>query len=158
MGILNCFTINCSEMTYQLVLNVQGSDGTCAGLEPNNSAEAIEYAIRFDTSREGHWIPIILSYYDNAETNSMTSINIVRGYQTPTVKEPSDKFIERVNVCGDALLSGAVQFRWMGTADLDGFNRFRSDMWALAMVTAIYITANERVTLIQENFNTNTLK
>ena len=138
-------------------MDVSGLDSTCDG--PEGLPEAIEFAIRNDTSRDGHWIPLRLSYYDNETFGS--SIEIVRGYQVLANKWPLFWFTEKVNICGDTLQSNEIQFRWMGTAGPDAPDErtvFRQDMWALAGVTATYITENETNTLIQDHFGTGSLK
>lgn len=140
-------------------MDVQSLDSTCDG--PEGLPEAIEFAIRNNTSRDGRWIPLRLSYHENDTSSNMSSIEVVRGYQVLANKWPCFLFTEEVNICGDALLSDEIQFRWMGTALPDGPDDrtvFRQDIWALSSVTATYITENETITLIQDIFDSSSLK
>ena len=149
----------CSEVTYQLILHVTGPglflQLLCDGIE--ESREAIEFSIRGDDSRDGRWIPLMLSYYD-ASVASTNSTTVVRGYKILVQFGQDASTTVNIVVCGDVLLTNEVQFRWMGTANLNQFNLFRSDMWALASVNAVLITQDERITLLQDNFGGNTLE
>ena len=133
------------------------TDSVCGGLETVKE-EAIEFAIRNDTSSNGHWIPLRLSYYDSSSVNKVTNTETVRGYKILSSKWPQPKFFETATICGDVLLSNEVQFRWMGSANVDVFNYFRSDMWALATVSVTWFTDDETIPFVKENFGSNKLK
>ena len=139
-----------SEVSYRLILNVSGQD-SCNGIE--QPREAIEFSIR--SGGEGRWIPLMLSYNeDGVASNSSTEI--VRGYEVPIQFGQDTTF--GVIICGDALLTNEVQFRWMGTADVETDRLFISDMWALAQVDAYLVTLNGLFILLQDHFGGKILK
>ena len=142
-------------MSYQLILDVSGP-GPCSGIELPR--EAIEFSMRSDSSRDGRWIPLELSYYDDNAAISTTSTEIVRGYEIPAQSGPDATSTGDVTICGDMLNTNEVQFRWMGTADVETNRLFVSDMWALARVTASLVTPNKTFVLIQDHFGGKTLK
>ncbi len=67
---------------------------------------------------------------------------------------------KQVSICGDLLGTGEVQFRWMGTAFIDGAGEMTesSDTWALSNVTANLITENDDVSLFEDSFGSEVLK
>ena len=146
-----------SEVTYELILDVSG-ENLCDGID--ESREAIEFSIRSDASLDGRWIPLRLSYYDDSvATTTSGSTTVVRGYEVPVQFGQDASSTSSVTICGDRLFANAneVQFRWMGTANVESDNTYRSDVWALASVNAVLITRpNETITLIQDTFGGNT--
>ena len=146
-------------MTYQLILDVSSpTDDRCDGLDfptgGDRSREAIEFAMRDVTSSDGHWIPIWLSYYVNF-LNVGTSFETVRGYQVIADRSPSPIITQTIAICGETLSDDSeVQFRWIGSADMDTGNYFRQDMWALASVN---VTVDGSV-LFSETFGNSILK
>ena len=145
-------------MSYGLYLDLPIADG-CRGVE--YPEEAIEFAIRTDTSNDDHWIPLRLSYFrdlpDATPTIYMDTTQ-VRGYSVSTYRHLTAFVQEQVVICDDLLNTSSVQFRWMGTAILPNSGRLRQTVWALASVTAVSVTSDENITLIQETFNRDSLK
>ena len=129
-----------SVVSYQLILDVSSpTDEMCDGLDfptgGDRSREAIEFAMRDATSSDGHWIPLRLNYYTNNFLDVGSSFETVRGYQVTAQRSPSPIITETIAICGETLSDDSeVQFRWMGSADMDTGNYFRQDMWALASV------------------------
>ena len=147
-------------MSYQLILDIVFNlfgIFVCDGIE--ESREGIEFSIRSKlNTTESHWIPLKLSYFRHSSP-STSSTTVVRGYEIPVQFGRDSSPTNYVRICGDVLLTNEVQFRWMGTADLENGDNFRSDVWALANVNAVFITPeNERVTLIHDTFGENILK
>ena len=147
-------------MSYQLILDVSSpTDEMCDGLEfpadGDRSREAIEFAMRDATSSDGHWIPIWLSYYVNSFFEVGSSNETVRGYQVRAKRSPSPTITETIAICGETLSDDSeVQFRWMGSADMDTSNYFRQDIWALASVN---VTVDGSM-LFSETFGNSTLE
>ena len=150
-----------SEMSYQLILDVLNQDA-CVGIENQDMcdgveglSEAIEFSMRNDI--HDHWIPLRLTYH-NIDIDDIRKTD-VRGYKTAVHIESSPITTDqRVNICGDMLLTRELRFRWVGTVNCDRSLTHRTDMWALASVNATLITQDENISLIQDNFGGNTLK
>ena len=131
-------------------------DPDCSGVE--DQYEAIEFAIRTDTSENGRWIPLRLSFHSNY--SQPVPPEIVRGYTVPVYGYTMDVVQEVILICGEALETSEIQFRWMGSAhgDMNPLHSFRSDIWALTSVYAYLQGENGSVTLIEESFGRSTLK
>ena len=152
---LSCFN---SVMSYGLYLDSPNAGG-CSGVE--YPEEAIEFAMRTDTSSDGRWIPLRLSYFRNLDVTPaiFMSTTQVRGYNVSAYRHITAFVQEQVVICDDLLNTSSVQFRWMGTVTLPRTGRLRSDVWALASVTVVLVNpADENITLIQEEFNSDSLK
>ena len=148
-------------MSYQLILDVSSpTDDRCDGLDfttgGDRSREAIEFAMRDATSSDGDWIPLWLSYYVNNIFDATSTFETVRGYQQITTgRSVSPIITETVAICGETLSEDSeIQFRWMGSADMDTGNYFRQDMWALASVN---VTVDGSI-LFSETFGNSALK
>ena len=148
-------------MSYQLILDVSSpTDDRCGGLDfqtgEDRSREAIEFAMRDVTSSDGHWIPLLLSSYVNDIFDVGSSLPTVRGYQQITAERSLSPIItQTIAICGETLSNDSqVQFRWMGSADMDTGNYFRQDMWALASVN---VTVDGSI-LFSETFGSSTLE
>lgn len=172
-------------MSYQLVLDIAGTNrDRCGGV--TGEREAIEFAVRNSSRGDAPWIPLRISFHgegaDSADRSDDTggsrgrsdshsadsadgtegissAYTISRGYSVPAVGRLDAMITEHVNICGD-LLQGAreVQFRWMGTAELKGKERQRSDIWALASVSATLFVGNETVEIFRESFGGSDIK
>ena len=147
-------------VSYQLILDVSSpTDEMCDGLEfpagGDRSREAIEFAMRDATSSDGHWIPLQLSYYGSNFLDVGSSFETVRGYQVIADRSSSPTITQTIPICGETLSDDSeVQFRWMGSADMDVGNYFRQDMWALASVN---VTVDGSI-LFSETFGNSTLE
>jgi len=132
-------------------------DRNCLGVI--DIEEGVEFSMRNDTSQNGHWIPLRLSYHSSSPGDILSTTNI-RGYSIPTFRTNRAVVEQQVSVCGDTLHTNGVQFRWMGSTDMGtDVSRVSRDMWALANVTAILVRTNEtREVLLEERFGGNTLK
>ena len=129
-------------VTYGLLLDVDTSK--CDGIGGDSDNEYIEFAMRNNTNG-GPWIPLQLSYHDT----SIPPTRVVRGYNVSTSITSSTSVVQHtVYICGDILRTSQVQFRWMGTAELEQVinRRPRNDIWALANVDATLIDANNETT------------
>ena len=146
-----------SDVSYQLVLDAStcnSSDSHCKRSEDN----FIEYAMRTNSSSDAPWIPLQLTSYDSTDEISGISsdknpiINI-RGYNV-TFYLRKDKIVtESVYICGGLLHDvQEIQFRWMATS--------YSGMctWALANVTANFVSKSIQKILFQDTFSSDTLK
>ena len=146
-------------VSYGLYLDLPHADG-CRGVEYRE--EAIEFAIRTDTSSDGHWIPLRLSYFrdlPDATPAIYISTTQIRGYNVSAYRHLTAFVHEQVVIYHDLLNISSVQFRWMGTANLPSNGRLRRDVWALASVTAVLVNpADENITLIREEFNSDNLR
>lgn len=143
--------------------------------------EAIEFAVRTNSSSDdAAWIPLRISFHDDGSyaggngngdgnddsrsdsRNSDEGISyarIIRGYTVPTTAQLDSIVTEHVTICGDLLRDAReIQFRWMGTAELEGKERERSDIWALASVSATLFVANESETIIEDTFGRSNIK
>ena len=146
-------------MSYGLYLDLPAAGhGRCKGVE--YPEEAIEFAMRTDTSSDGRWIPLRLSYFRDLDVTPAIYMDTtqVRGYSVSTYRHLTAFVQEQVVICDDLLNTSSVQFRWMGTAILPNSGRLRQNVWALASVTAVSVTSDENITLIQETFNRDSLK
>ena len=140
----------CSEISYQLILEVNGDD--CSGV--SNLIEAIEFAVRTNDL----WIPLRISCYGICGSGT-TSIT-VRGYNVSvsTTTSPETNVTEEVFICGHLLEHAEdIQFRWMGTTGNFPVAA-RLDIWALSEVTAMLIRDNQTSILFEERFGTVVLK
>ena len=147
-----------SVMSYGLYLDLPIAD-RCSGVEYRE--EAIEFAIRTDTSNDDHWIPLRLSYFrdlPHATPAIYMDTTQVRGYNVSAYRHITAFVQEQVVICDDLLNTSSVQFRWMGTVDLPMKDRLRQNVWALASVTVVLVTSDENNTLIQEEFNSDSFK
>lgn len=135
-----CFILR--EVSYQLV--VDGISDDCDGIESPD--EAIEFALRTTS----HWIPLRITYGAEGGT-------LVRGYTVQTTSRTSGlKVMVHVYICGDLLYNiSEIQFRWMGTADLDSESKERDDVWALGNVTVNLIVENQTLKIFRDSFGTN---
>ena len=121
-------------VNYGLINQFEGPNDNCRGIE---DGEAIEFAMRNDTSGSGVWTPLQI-----LAERQLTPV--IRGYNL------SDSVIIRrsttgaeqntVYICGDILQTSEVQFRWMGSANF--FRRPSHDMWALTNVNVTLIDNN----------------
>ena len=142
-----------SEVSFEL--DLQPTGGSCDGIQ--DLAEAIEFSMR--TGDNSPWVPLQLNYF-SSEGNA-TSTEVVRGYSVfavgSTLTTPTTQL---VFICGDMLLTGNVQFRWMGTAMPDnGETEEREDAWTLHNVVAYFVNEdNETVTLFEDTFENEVLK
>ena len=145
-----------SDVSYQLILDVvNNNQDMCDGVE--NLDEAIEFSMLNET--DGQWIPLRLTYHDSDIDDIIQETNeTVRGYETTVRIAQSPNTTEQVSICGDMLNTSEVRFRWVGNADRERRKTDRADIWALASVTAILITQDENVSLIQDSFGGNILK
>ena len=147
----------CRDVSYQLVLNVNSSsDSQCGGRSRFN--EAIEFAMRTSSSSDAPWIPLQLTYDDTGgDGGPSDGIAIIRGYNVTAHLSDDEIVTESVHICGVLLQDvQEVQFRWMGTSEVDG--RVSERMWALANVTASFINENESIPIFQDTFGSDTLK
>ena len=144
-------------MSYGLYLDLPSAGG-CKGVEYRE--EAIEFAMRTNTSNDGRWIPLRLSYFRDLDVTPAIFMDTiqVRGYNVPTYRHLTAFVQEQVVMCNDLIDTSSVQFRWMGTVNLRSNGKLRFDVWALASVTAVLVTSDENITLIQETFNSDSLK
>ena len=141
-------------MSYQLILDVNSPSGQCDGID--TALEAIELSIRNDSTSNRHWVPLQLTYYDDSAVSDTSTLEMLRGYDIPVHQSSTNMTTDHVSICGDVLLSNEVQFRWIGTAQLEG--SFASDMWALASVNATLITQDDTATLIHDIFGGDALE
>ena len=143
-----------SEIVYGLLLSVEhiGSD-SCDGVD-GGDAEYIEFAMRNNTNG-GPWIPLQLNYHDT----SIPPTRVIRGYNVSASTTSSTSVVQHtVHICGDFLHTSQVQFRWMGTAELEQDvgtmqRRPSNDIWALANVNATLIdNDNETTSILEDGF------
>lgn len=128
--------------------------------------EAIEFAVRTSSSSDFPWIPLRISYGiadsrkpSKGSNGGSSHTRTVRGYTVPTVGRRASRVSEHVAVCGDVLRDASeIQLRWMGTAELKGKERERSDIWALASVTATLFVGNQTEKIFEDSFGSNSLK
>ena len=129
------------------------SDSQCGGSSEHN---VIEFAIR--TNLDASWIPLQLNTY--GITIDVSSGIAIRGYNV-SIHLSEDKIVtESVHICGDLLHDvQEVQFRWMATSTYTADNgNVRSEMWALANVTANLVIESEIIQIFQDTFGSDTLK
>ena len=63
---------------------------------------------------------------------------------------------ESVHICGDLLCDiSEVQFRWLGSVNV---SQVKTDMWALANVSANLIIGNKSIEIFRDTFGSDTLK
>ena len=107
------------------------------------------------TNLDTPWIPLQVNIYSITD---VIPIVTVRGYNVP-IDLSEDKIVtESVHICGDLLHDvQEVQFRWMATSK-PGSVIVRSEMWALANVTANLVIESESIPIFQDTFGSDTLK
>ena len=130
------------------------SDSQCGG---SSKFSVIEFAMR--TNLDAPWIPLQLNNY-GITNNTSSSSATVRGYNVP-IHLSDDKIVtESVHICGNLLHDvQEVQFRWMATSTYAVDNEtVRSEMWALANVTANLVIESETIQIFQDTFGSDTLK
>ena len=152
------FIFSFSDVSYQLVLDVtSSSDNQCGGSSSFN--EAIEFAMRTNSSSDAPWIPLQLTYDNTGDGGEpRDGIATIRGYNVTAHLSGDEIVTESVHICGDMLLDmQEVQFRWMGTSNLDN-QIVRRKMWALAKVTANLVSESESIPIFQDTFGSDTLK
>lgn len=136
------------EASYQLILDDIMGHG-CDGIERPD--DAIEFAVHTTSS----WIPLRITYGSESDA-------LIRGFTVPATSRgavQSGMVTEHVYICGDLLRDPSeIQFRWMGTADLEMGNRERRDIWALGNVTVNLIVENETTEIFSDSFGTDNLK
>ena len=146
-------------LSYQLVLDVSSSsDNQCGGRSWFN--EAIEFAMRTSSSSDAPWIPLQLTYGNTGGGGRPSDgIATIRGYNVTAHLSEDEIVTESVHICGDLLHDvQEVQFRWMGTSEVDGNGRVRERMWALANVTATLTNEHESIQIINDTFRKNSLE
>ena len=63
---------------------------------------------------------------------------------------------ESVHICGDLLCDiSEVQFRWLGSVKVA---QVKTDMWALANVSANLVIGNNSIEIFRDTFGSDTLK
>lgn len=157
IGRLLNYLFHFSDISYQLVMEFTHYDG-CRGIEIPD--EAIVLYMRNSSSGSAPWIPLQQTYYisgsgsaSGSDTNGMSSIN---GYSVSYSGRTSKTVTESVHICGDLLCDiSEVQFRWLGSVEVSGV---KTDVWALANVTANLIIGNKSMEIFRDTFGSDTLK
>ncbi len=138
-------------MSFQLVLRRL----TCFD-EIDQFEEGVEFSIR--TSLLPHdWIPLKFFFNDRFLPTPTPSMQR-RGYLVPTVfiTEESEEDII-INVCNISTDNISLQFRWLQTSTL--LANAPIDIWLLDNIKISVIdSVQENLTLLEENFDGNTLK
>ena len=141
-----------SDISYQLILDFDTMEG-CSGIR--GRSESIILYMRNSSSGSAPWIPLQMTYHSNDDTNSTIRIN---GYTVPISGRTANTVIESVHICGDLLCDISdheVQFRWLGSVNA---SEVKTEMWALANVSANLIIGNKSIEIFRDTFGSDTLK
>ena len=124
----------------------------CGGIEGRR--EGIILYMRNSSSGGAPWIPLQTTYHSsNNDTDDTFPIN---GYTVPISGRKANIVTESVHICGDLLCDiSEVQFRWLGSVNV---SRVKTDMWALANVSANLIIGNKSIEIFRDTFGSDTLK
>ena len=101
------------------------------------------------------WTPLRLDFFDRSD---ISTTDVIRGYTRPVIGRTTDSVTRQVFICGDILNAGSVQFRWMGSAHLDGDDQSIEDAWALSDLEAKMVTENGTSVLFEDSFGSDILK
>ncbi len=141
----------CSKVSFQLALRRPN----CFD-EIDQFEEGVEFSIR--TSLLPHdWIPLKFFFNDRFLPTPTPSMQR-RGYLVPTVfiTEESEEDII-INVCNISTDNISLQFRWLQTSTL--LVNAPIDIWLLDNIKISVIdSVQENLTLLEENFDGNTLE
>ena len=125
--------------------------GDCRGIQHEN--EGIIMYMR--SSGSAPWIPLQLTYY-RSTGNNINGTFSTNGYTLPSSGRTANTVTESVHICGDLLCDiSEVQFRWLGSVNV---SRVKTDMWALANVSANLIIGNKSIEIFRDTFGSDTLK
>ena len=113
--------------------------------------------MRNNLSGGAPWIPLQRTYHISNSSNSDTDYTFrINGYTVPITGRTANTVTESVHICGDLLCDlSEVQFRWLGSVNV---REVKTDMWALANVSANLIIGNKSIEIFRDTFGSDTLK
>ena len=128
----------------------------CRGIS-GRSEGIILYIMRNSSSGSAPWIPLHTTYHiSNSNNNDTDSTSRINGYTVPISGRTANTVTESVHICGDLLCDiSEVQFRWLGSVNV---SQVKTDMWALANVSANLIIGNKSIEIFRDTFGSDTLK
>ena len=127
----------------------------CRGIE--GQREGIILYMRNSSSGSAPWIPLQRTYHISNSNNDDTDHTfIINGYTVPVSGRTANTVTGSVHICGDLLCDiTEVQFRWLGSVNV---SQVKTDMWALANVSANLIIGNKSIAIFRDTFGSDTLK
>ena len=113
--------------------------------------------MRNGSSGSAPWIPLQTNYrIQNSNNNDTDDMFLINGYTVPVSGRKANTVTESVHICGDLLCDiSEVQFRWLGSVNV---SRVKTDMWALANVSANLSIGNKSIEIFRDTFGSDTLK
>ena len=127
----------------------------CRGIEGRR--EGIILYMRNSSSGSAPWIPLQRTYRISNSSNKNTDDTfLINGYTVPVSGRKANTVTESVYICGDLLCDiSEVQFRWLGSVNV---KELKTEMWALANVSANLIIGNKSIEIFRDTFGSDTLK
>lgn len=141
------------------------SGGSAECDPPSGADKGVELAVG-NWEGDGYWIPIAYYY---ATTSRRRRVRIgsfnddfmsvcIRGYEV-TATNITGPISTSVEICDPALLEQSwVQFRWLQTARHSNEKVPPVDVWVLDDVSVEYVSGNVIIPLLQDKFDSPTLK
>ena len=127
----------------------------CGGIQGQNNG--IILYMRNKSSGSAPWIPLQLTHHIlNDSVIDRKGTFTINGYNFTTSGRTANTTTESVHICGDLLCDiSEVQFRWLGSVKVA---QVKTDMWALANVSANLIIGNKSIEIFRDTFGSDTLK
>ena len=131
--------------------------GNCSGIESRSAG--ITLYMRNSSSGSAPWIPLQITYHNitsNSSSSDTDNTSRINGYTVPISGRTANTVTESVHICGDLLCDiSEVQFRWLGSVTV---KEVKTDIWALANVSANLIIGNKSIEIFRDTFGSDTLK